>query len=254
MTFSRRMVAWLRAGARSVEAAAIAGVVYAILAIAALILLNASPPLSLDDAQMAAWFDASDNRSGLILGLNFAAISSIAFLWFVAVIRRRIGDSEDQFFSTVFLGSAIAYVAVWLIGAAAIAAPAAAVELLDAAVIDTSLATLAQGEGAAVLLVVAPRLQAVFVLTSTTIVRRTGALAQWFVVVGYLFGIALLVTPMVSRPIGVAFPIWVFVASVALFATRTSEPGPDEEEPGDTSIPTPTTATDSTAPGAPPDR
>jgi hypothetical protein len=29
-------------------------------------------------------------------------VSAVAFLWFVAVIRRRVGDREDRFFVTVF--------------------------------------------------------------------------------------------------------------------------------------------------------
>lgn len=214
-----------RARARSIEAAAIAGIVYSILKLTALALLDRTPRLSLDDDELTAWFDEAGNRSALLLGLNLAAISSIAFLWFVAVIRRRIGDREDRFFSTVFLGSAIAYVGAWLLAASAIASPAVAVTLLDAATISGSSATLAGGLGAAVLLVVAPRLQAVFVLTTTTIVLRSRALPTWFAVIGYVFGLNLLVVPLIARPLGIAFPIWVFVVSVALLIARPNDLG-----------------------------
>lgn len=209
-----------RVAARSVEAAAIAGIVYAVLTVVALGLLARTPSLSLDDERLTAWFDESGHRSSLIVGLNLAAVSSIAFLWFVAVIRRRIGENEDRFFSTVFLGSAIAYVVAWLVAAAAIAAPAVAVTLLDAATVSSSSATFADGFGAAVLLVVAPRLQAVFVFTTTTIVHRSRALPSWLAVVGYLFGVVLFVVPLVSRPIGLAFPIWVLIVSVTLLIVR----------------------------------
>lgn len=198
--------------------------VYAVLALIALRLFDRVPRLSLEEDQLTAWYDDPDNRSGLLLGLNLAAISSIAFLWFVAVIRRRIGDREDRFFSTVFFGSAVAYVATWLIAAAMVASPAVAVALLDAATVSPATATLANGQAAAVLLVVAPRLQAVFVFTSTAIILRTGVLPRWFAMIGYLVGITLLVVPVVSRPIGVAFPIWILAMSVALLVARPGDP------------------------------
>ena len=35
------------------------------------------------------------------------AVRGIAFLWFIGVIRDRVGDREDRFFATVFLGSGV---------------------------------------------------------------------------------------------------------------------------------------------------
>lgn len=209
---------------RSIEAAAIAGVVYGVLTLIALRLFDDAPRLTLDEARITAWYDDAGNRSSLLLGLNLAAISSIAFLWFVAVIRRRIGDREDRFFSTVFFGSAIAYVAIWLLAASMVAAPAVAVGLLDAAKVTPATAALANGQAAAVLLVVAPRLQAVFVFTTTTIILRTGVLPRWFAILGYVIGLTLLVVPVVARPLGVAFPVWVLAMSIALFIARPGSP------------------------------
>jgi len=206
--------------ARSIEAAAIAGIAYSVLAITAIVLLNRTPSLSLSDEALTAWFDEVDNRATLILGLNLAALSSIAFLWFVAVIRRRIGNREDRFFATVFFGASIAYVSAWLLAASAIAAPAVASTQLDAATVSPASATLAGGQGAAVLLVIAPRLQAVFVFTTSTIVLRSRVLPTWLAVLGYVFGLILFVTPLVINPLGFAFPVWVFVFSTVLLVVR----------------------------------
>lgn len=208
---------------RSTESAAIAGVVYAVLTLISLILLNRTPSPAIGDAELMAWYDEGANRTSATAALTLASISAIAFLWFVAVMRRRIGEREDQFFATVFLGAAIVYVAVWLVAAAAIAAPAVAVTLLDAAP-DSSVMTFAYGHGAAMVLVVLPRLQAVFVMASTTIVRRTGALERWVTIFGYAVAVVLLVTPIVARSIGVAFPIWVLVVSVALLIAPMRNP------------------------------
>lgn len=222
---------------RSLEAAAIAGVAYAVLSAIGLTMLSQFPSLSLDDTELTAWFDERDHQSTLILGLNLLAVSSVAFLWFVAVIRRRIGEREDRFFATVFLGSSVAYVGVWLSGAVALAAPAVAMTVLDAGSVSPASASLAGGIGAGFLLVVAPRLQAVFVLTASSVIMRAGILPRWLSIVGFVTGIVLFVAPIVWRPMGLLFPLWVFVLSIAIFLHR-----PDS---------TPDATTDSTTPAAP---
>ncbi len=43
---------------------------------------------------------------------GLAPYAGIAFLWFLGVIRDRLGKLEDQFFSTVFFGSGLLFVAM----------------------------------------------------------------------------------------------------------------------------------------------
>ena len=38
--------------------------------------------------------------------------AGIAFLWFIGVVRDRLGRLEDQFFSTVFFGSGLLFLAM----------------------------------------------------------------------------------------------------------------------------------------------
>ena len=209
--------------ARSIEAAAVAGVAYALFTVLALIRLSRYPSLELNDEELAAWFDDDSHQVWLIAGLGLASVGSIAFLWFVAVIRRRVGDLEDQFFSTVFLGSGILYVAVWLCGASVLAAPAVAMTQLDAASVSSASASLAGGVGGALILVVAPRLQAVFIFTTSTVIMRSRVLPSWLAVVGYLTGLGLLLFPLIATPAGLAFPVWVFVVSAVLLVARPTD-------------------------------
>jgi hypothetical protein len=208
---------------RSVESAAIAGVVYAVLAIVALGLLIQFPELTQSDAEISAWFDDGEHRATLLLGLNLAAVSSIAFLWFVAVIRRRLGDREDRFFSTVFLGSAIVYVGIWLAAAAILAAGAVAYQLFDAAAIGQDTATLAGGFAGALLLVAGPRIQAVFVFTTSTLILRSGVLPRWLAFFGYVVGVFLFAVPLVTQPLGIGFPFWVLVVSITILLTKAAD-------------------------------
>ena len=44
--------------------------------------------------------------------------TGIAFLWFMAVLRNRIGMLEDRFFATVFLGSGLLFISMLYAAAA----------------------------------------------------------------------------------------------------------------------------------------
>ena len=169
-----------------------------------------------------------------------ASVAAVAFLWFVAVIRRRLGALEDQFFATVFFGSAIVYVAVWLGGAAVLAAPAVAMTQLDAAAISPASASLAGGIGGSFILVVAPRLQGVFMFTTSSIIMRSRVLPKWLAIFGYVAGLLLFFIPLVMQPMGLMFPFWVLVVSLVLLAARrddlqiegsTPDDGPTAETP-----------------------
>lgn len=205
---------------RSIEAAAIAGVAFFVLSAVSLALLASFPDLDQSDAQLNVWFDDPSNQSKLILGANLMAISSIMFLWFVAVFRRRLGDLEDRFFGTVFLGSAFAFVGVWLGHAAAIAGPAIAMSHVEGASVDGASASNAAGLGSAFLLVIAPRIEAVFILVSSTLMMRSRVLPRWLALVGYAVALAMLIVPLVLEPLGLAFPLWVFLVSVVILLFR----------------------------------
>jgi len=213
-----------RENVRSIESAAIAGVVYAVLTVIGLYLLRPPSDLTRSIESVTTWFEDAGTRATLLVGLNLVSIASVAFLWFVAVIRRRIGDREDQFFATVFLGSAVLYVATFIVGTVALAAPALAFSVIDNAVVDEASVTLAVGTATGLILVVATRLQAVFMLTTSTLIRRATALPNWLAYLGYAGAVALLLFPLVADPIGLAFPVWVLIVSVTIALTRPQLP------------------------------
>ncbi len=201
--------------------------VYTVLALVSMVLLSRLPDLALSDAEMTAWFADSGHQAPLVLGLNLASISAVALLWFVAVIRRRVGEREDRFFGTVFFGSSIAFVVVWVSAAAMLAAPAVAMNVFDSASVSASSASLSAGLGASLLLVVAPRLQAVFIFAVSNVIIRSGFLPRWLAIVGFCTGLFMLVVPLVFTPLGLAFPIWVFVVSIVILLNRPTAQGLD---------------------------
>ena len=91
------------AGLRTPKAAAIAGVVFSLLTLASFGLLWRAIPA--EPRASGAW--VATNANEVTLALNLIPFAGIAFLWFIGVIRDRLGRREDRFFATVF--SAAAY-------------------------------------------------------------------------------------------------------------------------------------------------
>ena len=90
-----------RPNLKTPKAAAIAGMVFSLLIIMAFWLLLISVPG--DPQEPGSWLGANSNT--VELGLNLMPFAGIAFLWFIGVLRDRLGQHEDQFFATVFFGS-----------------------------------------------------------------------------------------------------------------------------------------------------
>ena len=98
----------IRARLKTPRAAAIAGILFSVLLIAGLLLFRLS--VRADPLEAGAWLRTSSNT--IALGLNLVPFAGIAFLWFIGVLRDRLGELEDRFFATVFLGSGLLFLAM----------------------------------------------------------------------------------------------------------------------------------------------
>ena len=96
------------------RAAAIAGIVFSILLITSLVLVRISVPANPQDA--GTWL--SSGWKTVSLALHLLPFAGIAFLWFIGVLRDRMGAYEDRFFATVFLGSGLLFLAMLFASAA----------------------------------------------------------------------------------------------------------------------------------------
>jgi hypothetical protein len=205
---------------RSIEAAAVAGLVFAVLSFISLLLFSSPPDPAAPDSEIIAWYTDPANRALLTLGLSLSVVSAISFLWFVAVIRRRVGDREDKFFATVFLGSGILLTGIMLVGSATLASGAVTADLADGRVPDASVLAALGGLGTSLLLLVLPRIQAVFVVSTSTLALRSNAFSRWLSYFGYGIALVMFFNPILTEPIGLAFPVWVGVLSIALLARK----------------------------------
>ena len=93
---------------RTPRAAAIAGIIFAVLMIVSLTMLQIYVPAGSTDT--SEWLE--ENVVRINFALSLLPFAGIAFIWFLGVVRDRIGLLEDQFFSTLFFGSGLLYLAM----------------------------------------------------------------------------------------------------------------------------------------------
>ncbi len=204
---------------RAPRAAGVAGLAFAVLFIGSLLLLRSQPAAGSTADEIARWYLKNDSRHLAIVGLYFAPFSGIAFLWFIAVIRHHIGDREDQFFATVFLGSGLLFVAMLFAAAAAAGAPLAGVKFQDAPLPSPDAIGLARALAYTFLYVYGVRSAAVFMIAVSTIANRTASLPRWLVIVGYVIALVMLLSVSFFRFVVLLFPLWVAAVSIVILLT-----------------------------------
>jgi hypothetical protein len=197
---------------RTPRAAAVAGIAFSILFATSVVLTEWAIPPGSEEA--GTWVHDEAKRDAVSLSLQLLPFAGIAFLWFVGVLRDRVGEHEDRFFATVFLGSGLLFVATFfvagavsagLISTAAGARPAERLGFVWPFGRETA-TTLATVYGL--------RMAAVFTISATTIASRLRLVPRWLALLGYATAVSLLFGAGVVPLLALIFPAWVFVLSV----------------------------------------
>lgn len=216
----------LRPSQRSLEtprAAGVAGIAFSILFAFTLYALRDLPVLNATDEEIAEWFASGSDTLVMIGTLYLVPFSGIAFLWFLAVVRDHIGEREDRFFGTVFYGSGLMFVILLFVVAGVVGSFVVGVRFLDqppprAETLDTL-----RSVGYTLLLTMASRAVAMFMLATATIGLRFGVFPRWFALVGYAIGLTLLLVVTFWDTVMYVVPAW--VAFVSLFILRRGRQG-----------------------------
>ena len=157
---------------------------------------------------------SEDQLRLVTFGLSFLPFAGIAFLWFMGVIRERMGAMEDQFFSTLFLGSGLLYLGFTLTAAAVGGG------LLAAYAIDPELMTnsdaylLGRAITNRITTVYAIRMAGMFMIVLGTIWVRTQILPRWLALITFASAAILLISIGFSAWVMLIFPVWVLVISL----------------------------------------
>jgi len=159
------------------------------------------------------WLTDSSLRALVAVALNLVPFAGIAFLWFIGVVRDRIGRHEDRFFATVFLGSGLLFVGMLFV-AAAVGGGLIAAAARSACLPGASTLALGRDVMPALLNVYAMRMAAVFTLTTVTIARRTRFVSRWITLAGLATAVVLMVGIGISQWVELLFPGWVLALSI----------------------------------------
>jgi hypothetical protein len=195
---------------------AISGIVFSVLYIVSLVLIRLAVPA--DPTEPGLWLADPAFRDWVRIALNLVPFTGIAFLWFMAVMRNRIGLLEDQFFATVFLGSGLLFVATLF---AAVSVARGLLDTFAAGLPDQSEAyRLGRGMAYALMNTFGMRMAAVFMFVTSTIGLRTAVLARWVSFVGFAFGLVLLLVMTEFAWITLLFPLWVLLVSTYILSAE----------------------------------
>ncbi len=213
-------------------AGAIAGIIFAVLFGVSMTIVRQTMGDAAHDT--GAWLSADTGLFKFALAL--VPFAGLAFLWFIAVARERLGRFEDQFFSTVFIGSGLLFLAMVFAAAATAGAIVAAAASDPSGFAASSTYAYARQAVTQILAVYALRMAAIFQLSQASLWMRTRVLPRWMALITIVVALVLLFVFTKSFWVVLAFPAWVLLVSLYILggAIR-GRPTSEDEGDGSTS-------------------
>jgi hypothetical protein len=200
------------------RAAAVAGVIFSLLMGISLGIVRLTVPTS--PIEPGVWLNDPFRRNAVRLAVHLVPFAGIAFLWFIGVLRDRVGVLEDQFFATVSLGSGLLFVASLFASAAlsgALVEASASGRWQD---LNNETYYLTRHLIGSFLNVFAIKMAGVFIISTSTIVIRTSILPRWVAFLGYACAVVLLLVITNWPWIALLFPLWILVLSACILLTE----------------------------------
>jgi hypothetical protein len=208
------------------RAAAVAGIVFSLLLIACQVLIRQSVPVDQQDA--GSWL--TNDQSDVSLALNLLPFAGIAFLYFIGVVRDRLGEHEDRFFATVFLGSGLLFLATQFTAAAMagglMSLLASSPEMLQ----ETGIYTFGRTVTFEIISVYAYKMAGVFMISTCIMSLRTSIIPRWMAFLGIVLALFLLLGSALLYWASLVFPLWVLLISIYILLANVR--GRGSEEPG----------------------
>lgn len=192
------------------RAAAIAGILFALLMIISLALIRLAVPQDPQDA--GEWLEGG--WRSVTLALNLLPFAGIAFLWFMGVVRDRLGQREDRFFATVFLGSGLLFLAMLFASAAVAGGILRVYGTTPQLLIESGIYTFGRTVTYEIMNVYAMKMAGVFMISTSTLSLRTGIVPRWMAFLGLGLALFLLFSLGLFYWAPLVFPLWVLLISM----------------------------------------
>lgn len=192
------------------RAAAVAGILFSVLLTTGLVLIRVSVPQDPQDA--GSWLTGGWRT--VTLALNLVPFAGIAFLWFIGVVRDRIGAREDRLFATVFLGSGLLFLAMLFASAAVAGGTLQLYGAIASMLTRYDLYTFGRTVTYEIMNVYAMKMAGVFMITTCTLSLRTGIIPRWMAYLGLVLALFLLFSLDFFYWAPLVFPLWVLLISI----------------------------------------
>ena len=216
---------------RAPRAAAAARVAFALLLGTSIVLVRIA--ISDDPQNLSRWVEDDSKRGLVLFAFNLLPFAGIAFLWFIGVVRDRLGEGEDRFFATVFLGSGLLFIAMLFVSGAVISSLVVSAHEARGSQ-SAEVWSFGRRAGLTLFTVYAMRMAAVFTISTVSLFMRLGIVPPWLALLGFATAAVLLLGSGQLRWVEMAFPIWIVVLSTHLLITmmRGAKESTQATEPG----------------------
>jgi hypothetical protein len=188
------------------RAAAVSGIIFAILALIGFGFVRYAVPADIN--LPGNWLLEPHHRRLVELALTLVPFAGIALLWFLGVLRNRLGEQEDRFFATLFLGSGLMFIAALFVGAAVMKG---LIEALEAGSIRSETYYFGRSLSDTLFNLFAIKMAGVFIFSTCTLGLRTRIFPRWIALLGYACAITMLVVIANWRWVTLVFPIWMLL-------------------------------------------
>lgn len=202
-------------GLTTPRAAAVAGILFAVFYTTAQILIRLAIPENPTDSGALL----SEQAESISVALSLVPLSGIAFLWFVGVVRDRLGEHEDRFYTTLFLGSSILYLALVFVSAA-ITGGLLASYATGSVSSNDQLFVYGRSLMHQITNIYGLRMASVVMTSLGTILLRTGIMPRWSAIVTTILAIILMVSISLNVWIKFLFPAWVLMISLLILVAN----------------------------------
>ncbi len=206
--------AFTTAGLRTPGAAAVAGLLFSFLLLAAFVLLRIAVPA--DPQEPGAWLHTSSGT--VALAMNLVPFAGIAFLWFIGVLRDRLGQQEDRFFATVFFGSGLLFLGTLVLASATAGGILIAFAAKPEQLIGSATFHFARAAVYVMMNIYVVKMACVFMITTSTITLYTAIAPRWLAILGYILAVLLLFGSSFVDWSFAVFPVWIFLLSISILA------------------------------------
>ena len=205
-------IAAVRRRLRTPRAAAVAGILFAVLFTVSMLLIRFTLPEELSGPNAADWL--AGNTSLITLALTLVPFAGIAFLWFMGVVRSHLGELEDQLFSSVMFGSGLLFLGMIFVSAALAGGIISSYALVGDQLNSNGVIVFGRAIMYTIVNVYAIRMAGVFMISLATIWTQTRIMPRPLALLTYALALLLLITSSLSMWIAFVFPAWVLIISI----------------------------------------